>query len=114
MADKIKTIETWAGCTLSPEYLELLNKAGGKFIGESILIYGPDEVIERNETFESKEYCPGFLAIGDDSGGQAFIIALGKNSSPVFAVDHGSMQPEDFVEVSPNIGHWVRDSDHQR
>ncbi|AXQ27968.1 hypothetical protein D0B54_04435 [Solimonas sp. K1W22B-7] len=33
-----------------------------------------EEVVERNETFQSKEYCSGYLAIGNDSGGSAIVI----------------------------------------
>jgi hypothetical protein len=29
-------------------------------------------------------------------------------------VDQGPMQPEDFAEVSPSIGHWVCNIDYQR
>jgi hypothetical protein len=108
MVKTFKEIEIWAGVTLTPGYIELLNSRGGNLIGSSTMIYCADDVIERNETFESKKYCPGFLAIGDDSGGIAFVIALGNDSSPVYAVDQGSMQPEDFTEVSPSIGLWLR------
>ena len=32
--------------------------------------------MERNETYQIREYCPGFLGIGDDSGGQIFLLSL--------------------------------------
>lgn len=97
----------WAGSDLPERYLAVLNKHGGTFCNEVVRLYGIDEIIDRNEVYETKEYCPGFLTIADDSGGHAILIGLGRISSPVYIVDHGSMSQEDFTEIAPDIDTWI-------
>jgi hypothetical protein len=38
-------------------------------------VYGVADLAERNATFETAGYCPGFLLIGDDSGGRGFLLS---------------------------------------
>lgn len=106
MPEFIAAIEAWANQALPREYSRLLQTQGGKFVGPSVRLYGADEVIERNQTYESKLYCPGFIAIGDDSGGRAIVIGIGHTSGPVFIVDQGSMSPEDFVQLADSLELW--------
>lgn len=68
---QIAALEIWTGCQLPPDYVEFLARIGGIFFRDRVLIYAADSVVERNETFQIKTYCPGYLAIGDDSGGRA-------------------------------------------
>jgi hypothetical protein len=72
-----------------------------------VLLYPLDYVIERNETFETKIYCPGYIAIGDDSGGRAFVISLGDPECNLFVVDLGSMDPDDFDPMNTTLDPWV-------
>lgn len=88
-ADQIEALVTWAGSDLPEDYLEVLSTRGGKFCNDAVRLYAADELIERNETYETKRYCPGYLTIGDDSGGRAIVIALQSTSGPVYFVDHG-------------------------
>lgn len=62
---------------------------------------------ERNATHETHIYAPGYIAIGDDSGGKAIVIRV-PGGFAVFVVDHGSMSPDDFVEVSRDFTEWLR------
>lgn len=102
-----QTLIAWAEAELQDQYLYLLSARGGEYLSDSVLLYDADDVIERNETYESKAYCPGFLTIGDDGGGRAVVIALGKEPSPVYVVGHGSMSRDDFVQVAANLSSWV-------
>ncbi|MNR43722.1 hypothetical protein D3C85_1623750 [compost metagenome] len=52
-----------------------------------------------------KKYAPGYLSIGDDSGGRSIMIPLTSNG--VFLVDQGSMVPDDFERVSISITDWI-------
>ncbi|MDN3238043.1 SMI1/KNR4 family protein [Pseudomonas sp. WAC2] len=103
----IDAIEAWAGVPLAHQYRALLASHGGQFVGDLVRFYTADEIIERNDCYEVQLYCPGYLAIGDDSGGRAVVISLQLSSSPVFIVDHGSMTPEDFYLVAESLPSWV-------
>jgi hypothetical protein len=106
-SEAIKTIRAWAGGDLQDDYLDLLNRYGGEVYAGNVFLYGVDDIVERNETFQVQKYCPGFLAIGDDSGGRAIVIALGKVSGAVFLVDYGGLLMEDFTIVASDINNWI-------
>jgi hypothetical protein len=106
--EKIGIIRRWANDELQIDYVALLHQYGEKLVGDRFLIYSADDVVERNETFETKEYCPGYIAIGDDSGGSAIITNLGVKEGPVFLVGHGSMSLDDFVQLASDLQTWLK------
>lgn len=57
--NSIEAVESWASRKLPAEYVSMLARFGGQFITDRIRFYAANEVIERNETFQSKDYCPG-------------------------------------------------------
>jgi hypothetical protein len=63
--------------------------------------------VERNDTYETKEFCPGFVTIGNDSGDMEFILSLENES--VLMVDGGSMRPEDAEPVTDDLAAWLAD-----
>ncbi|MGB4811940.1 MAG: DUF4274 domain-containing protein [Methylophilaceae bacterium] len=103
----IAAIETWAQTTLPSEYRQFLLSHDEMFFGDSILIYAAEDVIERNETYETKVYCPGYITIGDDSGGQAVVISLSGEPSSVFLVGHGHMKPDGFHLMANSLSEWI-------
>ena len=105
--EQIARIEQWLGGEISGDYRTVLATNGGQLFGNRVLIYAADDVVERNETFNTNTYCPEFLTIGDDSGGRAFVIAPNISPTQVFAVDHGSMHPDDFEVISGNLLDWL-------
>ena len=68
-----------------------------------------DTLPERNATYELATYLPGYLMIGDDSGGSGFVIACNGGAGPVFLVDLGSLHEDDFTVVAPTFEQWARD-----
>lgn len=90
---------------LPDAYVQMLNSANGFSLQSGVTIYSSDELVERNETFEVKKYAPGYLSIGDDSGGRSIMIPLTSNG--VFLVDQGSMVPDDFERISISITDWI-------
>jgi hypothetical protein len=94
------------GVDLPAYYAEFLRRTDGLGPEGSLVLYAADDLAERNETFEVQEYAPGYLAIGDDSGGRSILIAL-DGSPRVFIVDQGSMDPDDFEEVAPDFAEWI-------
>jgi|SRR5689334_19539506 hypothetical protein len=46
----------------------------GAMIEDLVKIYSTDEIAERQQTYEIAEYFPGYLLIGDDSGGRLILV----------------------------------------
>jgi hypothetical protein len=46
----------------------------GAMIEDLVKIYSTDEIAERQQTYEIAEYFPGYLMIGDDSGGRLILV----------------------------------------
>lgn len=104
-SQQLGDIELQTGHKLPDEFRELLQAGDGFGLKNGVLIYSSGELIERNETFEVAKYAPGFIAIGDDSGGRAILVAFQKPG--VFMVDHGSMDPADMEQIADSISDWV-------
>jgi hypothetical protein len=107
VAPTVEDIEAWLGRTLPEPYRSFLAGMLEDFQApnDRTLVYGRDSLVERNETFESKTYCPGHLAIGDDSGGSALVLSLGDGS--VHRVGMGTMTPDCFEPMAPSFGSWA-------
>lgn len=106
--EALASVEAWAGRTLPDHYrVFLLNHPAG-ISGDLVLLYGIDNVVERNETYETKKYCPGHVTIGDDGGGNAVVLALDDEVGCVFLVDHGAMTPECFHPVASSFRQWLQ------
>jgi SMI1 / KNR4 family (SUKH-1) len=103
----LEEIEAWLGQPLPAAYAQFLLTHEEAMFGERVLLYAADSVIERNETFETRGYCPGYLAIGDDSGGRALVISLTEASEPVYSVDHGDMTPRGLKQVTHHFAQWL-------
>lgn len=103
--DTLNALEAQLGTPLPPEYRALLSQADGFACNNGLLIYSASEVAERNETFEVMAYAPGYLAIGDDSGGRSILVS--KASQGVFLADQGSMDPDDFESVATSLSDWI-------
>ena len=90
-----------------PAYQNWLNTLDDDLtVSNGVLLYCHDTLPERNATFEVTDYAPGHLMIGDDGGGRGFLIACTGRPSPVFQVDHGSLQEDDFARVADTFIDW--------
>ncbi|NHZ97863.1 SMI1/KNR4 family protein [Massilia sp. CCM 8734] len=103
----IDQVEAQLGMRLPDAYRALLRCANGIWFDNGLVVYPLDDVIERNQTLEVGEYAPGYLAIGDDSGGQAVMLSLA--SGTVLLVDMGSMDPDDMAPISQSLPSWIAD-----
>jgi hypothetical protein len=99
-------IEAWLGRRLPETYRTFLAGKLEDFLAanDRTLVYGPSSVVERNETFESKRYCPGFLAVADDSSGSALVLSLADGS--ICSVGIGAMTPDCFEPVAASFAEW--------
>lgn len=104
----VAEIERWVGKPLPGFYRHFLLVHEEQIFGQQVSLYTAESVIERNETYQTKEYCPGYITIGDDSGGRAFVISLSDIPRSVFVVGHGDMDPEEFELVANDFDVWVK------
>ncbi|MCM3576052.1 SMI1/KNR4 family protein [Mesobacillus subterraneus] len=102
----IEIVEKRLNAILPIPYKELLQASNGLATNEGIVIYGTDDLIERNETWETLEYTPGFVSIGDDSGGRVFLMSL-SDKEEILIVDSGDMTPDHAELISTNLIQWV-------
>ncbi|MCH5677805.1 hypothetical protein [Streptomyces gilvus] len=72
-----------------------------------VTVYSADCIGERNTTYEVARYAPGFLLIGDDSGGRGFLLGADDPDSAVYSSDLGDLDPEDFEVESADFASWI-------
>lgn len=98
-------IEAWLGARLPEPYRAFVERhADDVDASDLVLLYGRDSLIERNETHEVKEFCPGHVCIGNDSGDMEFVLPLAGGA--VSMVDAGSMRAEHFHVVADDFAAW--------
>ncbi len=106
--DEIKSVESELGLVLPKVYRDLLSITNGFINSKGIGLYGIDALVERNQTWEVDEYAKGYVAIGDNSGGEVFLMKSDIAAKEVIAVDSGYMNPEDEPEViTSNFEEWI-------
>ncbi|WP_441246277.1 hypothetical protein [Kitasatospora sp. McL0602] len=91
---------------LPPALLVLWRAGGGLLTASGVAVYGPEDLGERNTTYEVARYAPGFLLFGDDSGGRGFLLRAGDPHSPVYSSDFGDLDPDDFETEAPDFPTW--------
>lgn len=103
---EIEKAEKRLNTTLPISYKALLQASNGLANNEGIIIYGTDDILERNETWETQNYAPGFISIGDDSGGRVLLMSLG-DEEEIWIVDSGNMNPDHAELISTNLIQWI-------
>lgn len=103
LEDQLKAI-------LPLEYKQFLQITNGAEFACGVVIYPAGEVYEVNETYAVAEYLPGYLAIGDDSGGQFVVIPYAGEG--VYAVGQGCLDEGFFEVLAESIHAWVQAGCH--
>lgn len=85
----------------------LWNVRDGLLTESGVAVYSVGCIGERNATYEVAQYAPGFLLIGDDSGGRGFLLRLDDPGSAVFSSDLGDLDPADFDVVAADFASWI-------
>jgi len=82
-------------------YLQFLRLSNGLYSGEELVLLEIEEIEVRNNDYEVQEYLPGYVMVGDNSGG----IALVMNSDEdfVYEVDMGSMDVESMKKSADSL-----------
>jgi hypothetical protein len=104
----LASVETWAGRPLPYHYRAFLLEHPAGISGDVVVLYGIEQIVERNQTYETKKYCPGHVVVGDDGGGDAIVLALDDEVGRVFLVDHGAMTPDCFHPVASSFRQWLQ------
>jgi hypothetical protein len=105
----VDALQRWLGHALPAHYLRFLQEGQEGMCGEQVLLYGVESLRERNETYDTLQSCPGYITIGDDSGGRAVMLALDGGDRAVYLVGHGSMQRDDFELAAGDFHVWLAD-----
>ncbi|MEY2372507.1 SMI1/KNR4 family protein [Lysinibacillus capsici] len=105
---QIVHIENRLNCQLPRAYTLVLKESNGSSFTNGVFIYGTEEVLERNETWEVEEYAKGYIAIGDDSGGMVFLMDIKAEDSRVLAVDSGDMNPKHATLITYDLCKWLQ------
>lgn len=104
---ELNSIEAALGVTLPTAYRELMRYSNGALLDSGVSIYSVDDLVERNTTYEVLEYCPGFLLVGDDSGGRGFLIDLKDDAGRIYGSGLGDLDPSEFVTIASTLQDWV-------
>lgn len=73
-----------------------------------VCLYGLNDLVERNETYETQKYMPSYYIIGDDSGDTVYVMEKNISSTAVYSVGMGDMDENNVVKISENFLEWVR------
>ncbi|MCG3087960.1 SMI1/KNR4 family protein [Sporosarcina sp. MB25] len=104
---EILKVESEMNVTLPNTFKKLLQSINGLSLGGGLAIYGTEELMERNETWEVREYAGGYVAIGDDGGGNVFLMRQELGAMEVLLVGAGDMNPKNATVISPDLIEWI-------
>ncbi|WP_425248057.1 SMI1/KNR4 family protein [Streptomyces sp. NEAU-NA10] len=79
----------------------------GLMTDAGVTVYSAGCIGERNTTYEVARYAPGFLLVGDNSGGRGFLLRADGPGSAVFSSDLGDLGHEDFEVESVDFASWI-------
>ncbi|MGG2014041.1 SMI1/KNR4 family protein [Bacillus sp. S10(2024)] len=88
-------------------YKDLLRYTNGFSVGGGLTIYGTEDILERNETWEVTEYASGYVSIGDDGSGNVFLMLQSADVKEVLVVDSGDMDPNHATVITLDFSDWV-------
>lgn len=106
--DVIAQLEKALGFELPSDFRSFLLVSDGMSIGGGTLVYGSNDLVERNETLDVGDYTPGYVAIGDSGEGSVFLMKLESTDPAVYAVDTGVMDVNFMIPVGSSIEDWMR------
>ncbi|OCA88117.1 1,3-beta-glucan synthase regulator [Bacillus sp. FJAT-27225] len=105
---KILEVENLLDIKLPTIYKGLLKQSDGFSIDGGLTIYGTEDFVERNETWEVADYATGYISIGDDGGGNVFLMLQDYDTTEVLVVDSGDMNPQNASFITWDFSGWIR------
>ncbi|WP_326767324.1 SMI1/KNR4 family protein [Streptomyces sp. NBC_01591] len=96
----------------NPAVARLWRSTPGVLLDNGVHVYGPHLIEERNETFEVARYAPGWVLVGDDSGGDGFFMRRhGRDRISVHRLGLGAICEDIEAEgerVTDDLLGWLR------
>ncbi len=107
--DAVREVERSEGFVIPPGYAALLQLTNGLNTGERLVLLALEALAARNRDYEVGDYLPGYLMIGDDSGGTAILMRA--DAPTVFEVGMGVMDMETMRISAPSLEALLIDLD---
>ncbi len=106
-----ETVDQALQIQLPPFYHALAQEFGlasqGVALTDLTTLYGLDELVERNRTYEVQRYLPGYLLIGDNSGGGGILLSAdGSGDSAIYTCGLGALAPDELAVLAMSVAHW--------
>ncbi|GAA1316684.1 hypothetical protein GCM10009647_045950 [Streptomyces sanglieri] len=96
----------------NPAVARLWRSTPGVLLDNGVHVYGPHLIQERNETFEVPRYAPGWVLVGDDSGGDGlFMRRHGRDRITLYRLGLGAAGEDIGVAGEPvtdDLLGWLR------
>lgn len=105
--NNILEVENLLDVKLPNVYKDLLKQSDGFSNDGGLIIYGTEDLIERNKTWEVSEYATGYISIGDDGGGNVFLMLQDIDTTEVLVVGSGDMNPHNAYLITSNFNYWI-------
>ena len=90
-----------------PSILAFVEQQDGVPRADGLLLYGREDLAERNTTFEVANYVPGYLLVGDDSGGRGVLVSCAQPAHPVHICGLGALALEELTPLSDSLRLWA-------
>jgi hypothetical protein len=91
---------------LPADYVELLQHCDGITFSSGGLLYASADIEERNATYEVADYEPGYVAIGDNGGGDMLLLKE-EAASPIYIGGMGSLGSLPLEFLADSVTQWV-------
>ncbi|MBJ8030332.1 SMI1/KNR4 family protein [Bacillus cereus group sp. N21] len=104
---EIQELEDLMKMELPNAYKDLLRYTNGFSNGGGLTIYGTEDIVERNETWEVTEYASGYVSIGDDGSGNVFLMLQSADVKEMLIIGSGDMNPNHATVIILDFSEWV-------
>lgn len=111
MNNNIADIEKALGIRLPGAYHSFLLQeqfTGERLVNDLLLLYGTDILEERNNSYQVQKYLPGYISIGDDSGGKAILLHAGAPDENVYMTGYGALDTGSLEVLATDFNTWVQ------
>lgn len=105
--EQLDSLETTLGVRLPAAYRELLRHSNGVLLANGVSLYSTHDLWERNASYDVLTSCPGYLLIGDDSGGRGFLVDTCDDAARIYASGLGVLDPAEFATFASGLQDWV-------
>lgn len=116
--DELDELGRQLGHSLPDAYLSLLRETNGAELGvhdvggDCLQLWKAHEVSKLNRDYQVRRHLPEVVAIASDGGGKAIIldriVSTDPNQWPLFLVDFGALDRDEFTPVAANFHDWVQ------